>query len=135
MNAYEEIKNIKNVFSERLNLIRETQSSVTYTEEQYLSQVLKLTNVFLALIRESEYEISCTTSYDDTEIKIDNKVYSINEIDSSIIVKSKNSADMQEIAFAFEEAINAGSFDKSVIIIPAETEVLKAKIILQEEGE
>lgn len=138
MNPYNELKATKGIFENRLKAINNgEQETRTYSESQYIAQVLRILGAYEKIILNGEFKVDITNELNDS-IGVVGKKLKIAEIDDLLIIQAgtDNSYDLQNIAKALEQLSKEDALSgKNYLVIPKDAAVLTAKVVLDEEEE
>lgn len=135
MNPYSELKALKGVFENRRRALEMGSPEVrTYTEKQYVAQVIKIIGACEKILLDGEFIIDVKNEMNDS-IGIMGHKLKMAEIDNLLIIQSNsdNSYEMYALADNLKEVAESGSLgDKNFMLIPKGATALTAKVTLHE---
>ena len=136
MNPYSELKVLKGVFENRRRALEMGSPEVrTYTEKQYVAQVIKIIGACEKILLDGEFIIDVKNEMNDS-IGIMGHKLKMAEIDNLLIIQSNsdNSYEMDALVDNLKEVAESGSLgDKNFMLIPKGATALTAKVTLHED--
>lgn len=134
---YQEIRNIEKVFLERkMELDKGSTSTRDYTEQQYVAQVVSIINLFKGMVLNGEFNIK-TTSILNRALSVSDRPLPIGSIDNAIVLEldTNNEYEIQGIISTLQDSMDSGAINsnRNIILLPKGSNVLKAKLVLEEE--
>lgn len=107
----------------------------TYTEKQYIAQVIKIIGACEKILLDGEFIIDVKNEMNDSIGVMGHKL-KMAEIDNLLIIQSNsdNSYDMNALVDNLKEVAESGSLgDKNFMLIPKDATALTAKVTLHED--
>ena len=136
MNPYSELKVLKGVFENRRRALEMGSPEVrTYTEKQYVAQVIKIIGACEKILLDGEFIIDVKNEMNDS-IGIMGHKLKMAEIDNLLIIQSNsdNSYEMDALVDNLKEVAESGSLgDKNFMLILKGATALTAKVTLHED--
>ena len=136
MNPYSELKALKSVFENRRRALEVGSPEVrTYSEKQYVAQVIKIIGACERILLDGEFTIDVKDEMNDS-IGIMGHKLKMAEIDNLLIIQSNscNSYEITALADKLTEIAESGSLgDRNFMLIPKDAAALTAKVTLHED--
>lgn len=136
MNPYSELKVLKSVFENRRRALEVGSPEIrTYSEKQYVAQIMKIIGVCEKILLNGEFVIDVKNEMNDSIGVMGHKL-KMAEIDNLLIIQSNsdNSYEMKALADNLTEVVESGSLgDKNFMLIPKDAVALTAKVTLHED--
>lgn len=136
MNPYSELKVLKSVFENRRRALEVGSPEVrTYSEKQYVAQVIKIIGACERILLDGEFTIDVKDEMNDS-IGIMGHKLKMAEIDNLLIIQSNscNSYEITALADKLTEIAESGSLgDRNFMLIPKDAAALTAKVTLHED--